>query len=80
LDRAFAAFFRAAAIQGEAVLNPPSTGSEVVDLGGKRYAVLRNANLRSADGILAVYRIRNDGVLKRLKRWPSGLEGRAGER
>jgi len=24
--------------------------------------------------LLAVYRVRNDGVLKRLKRWPSALD------
>lgn len=35
---------------------------------GRSYVVLDNAN-----GILAVYRIRDDGVLKRLRRWPPEL-------
>jgi hypothetical protein len=29
--------------------------------------------LRNVRGIMAVYRVRNDGALKRLKRWPEGL-------
>jgi hypothetical protein len=29
--------------------------------------------LRSARGPLAVYRVRNDGKLKRLRRWPNDL-------
>ena len=41
----------------------------VEEIGGKSYATLQNA-----DGILAVYRVRNDGVLKSLKRWPKELE------
>ena len=32
---------------------------------GKLYVVLSNVR-----GTLAVYRVRNDGVLKGLKRWP----------
>jgi hypothetical protein len=35
---------------------------------GRRYVVLSNAN-----GILAAYRVRPDGILKRLKRWPPEL-------
>jgi hypothetical protein len=37
--------------------------------GGKRYVVLRNTK-----GVLAVYRVRNDGILKGLRRWPAALE------
>ena len=33
-----------------------------------RYVVLRNVN-----GILSVYRVRNDGKLKGLRRWPAAL-------
>jgi len=33
-----------------------------------RYVVLRNVR-----GVMAVYRLRDDGVLTRLKRWPSEL-------
>ena len=35
---------------------------------GKRYIVLRNSK-----GTLAVYRVRRDGGLKILKRWPAIL-------
>jgi hypothetical protein len=37
-------------------------------LGGLRYVVLRN-NRRT----LAVYRVRNSGLLRRMKRWPLAL-------
>ena len=51
--------------------DPPHPGnvSGIETVGGKDYVVLRNIN-----GVLAVYRIRNDGMLKGLKRWPAGLE------
>ena len=35
---------------------------------GRTYVVLNNVS-----GLLAAYRLRNDGVLKRLKRVPAGL-------
>jgi len=35
---------------------------------GKQYVVLTNRH-----GILAVYRIRTDGILKGLKRWPEEI-------
>ena len=48
----------------------PSTPlSRVEEINGKLYAVLQNAA-----HVLAVYRVRNDGVLKSLKRWPQALE------
>jgi hypothetical protein len=37
---------------------------------GRRYVVLQNVN-----GVLAVYRVRHDGILKRLRRWPKDIEG-----
>jgi hypothetical protein len=47
----------------------PSTddsGVETVD--GLDYCVLRNSS-----GVLAVYRVRNDGMLKGLKRWSAEI-------
>lgn len=37
------------------------------DMKGRRYVVLRDGSI----DICAVYRVRNDGRLKRLKRWPA---------
>jgi hypothetical protein len=68
LNRAFAAQARAAARAGGAPLQP-SKDSGVTVVNGKQYVVLRNVN-----GILAVYRVRTDGVLKSLKRWPAGVD------
>lgn len=48
----------------------PSADSRVVLHNDLQYVVLTNVN-----GTLAVYRIRNDGMLKRLKRWPETLDG-----
>jgi hypothetical protein len=51
----------------------------VEDIGGKRYVVLRDG----ASNVLAVYRLRNDAVLKRLVRWPAELavtQGRAAKK
>lgn len=55
-----------------AVWNPlhPSGSSGMREHKGKQYVVLENG-----DGVLAVYRILNSGVLKQLKRWPAALEG-----
>jgi len=61
--RAIAAFFRSG---GPSVNMPmPANTSSVQEHGGKFYVELHNVN-----GTLAVYRIRNDGMLKRMKRWP----------
>jgi hypothetical protein len=49
-------------------VDQPSNDSGEVSIAGKNYVVLRNVR-----GIMAVYRVRNDGALKRLKRWPEGL-------
>ena len=61
--RAFTAYFRSGGT------DQPSGGPATTTHGGKQYVVLRNAR-----GLLAVYRVRNDGMLKRLRRWPSALE------
>lgn len=37
------------------------------DMKGRRYVVLRDGSI----DVRAVYRVRNDGRLKRLKRWPA---------
>ena len=63
IHRAFAAYFREAAREG-AILQPASTG-HLCEFRGKRYVVLGSG----ADSC-RVYRVRNDGVLKRLRRWP----------
>jgi hypothetical protein len=64
-QRAFAAYFRSAAREGSLSPAQPANYSGVEEYNGKRYVVLRNVR-----GILAVYRVRNDGVLKGLRRWP----------
>lgn len=67
VNRANAAYYRAAASLGGQVVQPGST--ELVTHEGLTYVVMRNVN-----GVLAVYRVRNDGMLKGLKRWPKALE------
>ena len=63
LRRAYAAYFRKGNLSAQ-----PSNASEVMEHEGKLYVVLHNTG-----GILEVYRVRNDGVLKSLKRIPPGL-------
>jgi hypothetical protein len=67
--RAKRAYFTAARKEGRESPDMPSNTSDVVQVGEKEYVELHNGN-----GILAVYRVRNDGVLKRLVRWPRELE------
>ena len=66
--RAFAAWFRTGGT------DQPSDDSGVVEVEGKSYVALVNVR-----GILAVYRVRNDGVLKRLKRWGAAVDAAAKE-
>lgn len=63
MRRAMAAYFKSGAID-----QPASSISQVESIGELHYAVLRNGG-----GTLAVYRVRNDGMLKRLKRWPKEI-------
>ena len=63
--RAIAAYFRT----GGPNLPIPVNTSSVQEHEGKFYVELHNAV-----GTLAVYRIRRDGMLKRLKRWPLEVE------
>jgi hypothetical protein len=65
--RAIAAYARQSVREGF-IYEQPADYSGVEEAGGKEYVVLRNVN-----GILAVYRVRNDGILKGLKRWPTAL-------
>lgn len=69
--RAMAAYYRSGRREGFAdeQINMPANDSDVQEHDGKQYVVLRNVN-----GVLAVYRVRNDGMLKGLKRWPAELE------
>jgi hypothetical protein len=69
--RAMSAYYRQGHREGhtDQQITIPANTSYLAELGGKRYVVLENVN-----GVLAVYRVRNDGVLKGLKRWPKELE------
>ena len=69
VQRAFAAYYRHSKSAG-ATPQQPSNDSGLVTFEEKDYVVLRNIR-----GILAVYRVRNDGILKRLTRWPKALNG-----
>lgn len=60
--RAKAAWLRSGAIE------QPSNDSEIREHDGKKYVVLVNVR-----GVLAVYRIKNDEALKRLRRYPKEL-------
>jgi len=68
LSRAYSAYFRTIKREGALAIQPSEGDSGQARHGGKSYVVLRNVN-----GVLAVYRVRNDGMLKRLKRWPASL-------
>lgn len=63
--RALSAYFRTATGVAEQPAGQPDL---LADAEGKHYVVLHNTN-----GILAVYRVRNDDMLKRLKRWPVAI-------
>jgi hypothetical protein len=68
VTRAMRAYFIASKKEGGESPAQPSNSSAVTEFEGKRYVVLNNVN-----GILAVYGLKNDGVLKRLGRWPESL-------
>jgi hypothetical protein len=69
LARGYLAYFREAKRQGWVASQPAEASSGLEQHDGHEYIVLRNVN-----GTLAVYRVRNDGFLKRLKRWPVALD------
>lgn len=64
MRRAFAAWFR-----GGGADQPAAGSSRVEEHEDRLYVVLR-----SMRGIMAVYRVRNDGMLKGLRRWPASIE------
>jgi hypothetical protein len=66
--RAFAAYFRAER-ERNAIVDQPALDSGPVEYQGRTYVVLRNVR-----GVLAVYRLRTTGLLRRLKRWPKAIE------
>jgi hypothetical protein len=67
--RALAAYYKTDS-RGEFRANiPSSTGSGVFIAGGKNYVRLANGG----DNVLAIYRVKPDGRLKRLRRWPDEL-------
>lgn len=70
LKRAVAAYFRGSARE-HFIADQPSNNSYVKRHGGKEYVVLLGGR---GDGPLAVYRLSQRGVLKRLERWPSHVE------
>ena len=71
IQRAFSAYYAAGRQESGGMIDQPSTGlSGIEQYDGRQYVVLCNGN-----GVLAVYRIKTDGILKRLKRWPASIEG-----
>ena len=64
MRRAIAAYYRS-----EAHPQQPSTPLGAVEEHEERLYVV----LRKPGAILAVYRIRPDGILKRLRRWPPAI-------
>lgn len=69
LRRGLSAYYRTAAKEAGQAAQPSSSESGVREVDGRKYVVLRNVT-----GILFVYRVRTDGMLKGLKRWPAALE------
>lgn len=67
-NRAVAAHFRTAGKVGGVAMQPSQSDSGVEEHGGKQHVVLRSVN-----GLLAVYRVNTDGILKRLARWPKTI-------
>jgi hypothetical protein len=63
LSRAYGAYFRSGGV------DPPSNASAVIVFGAKTHVVLRNGN-----AILAIYRLLKSGQLRRLRRYPVGLD------
>lgn len=51
----------------------PGSASAVEAHGGRWYVVLRAQ--RRGPAPLAVYRLKNDGLLRRMRRWPKSITG-----
>jgi hypothetical protein len=65
--RAMGAYFRSPWDPDLGMPNNP--GSYLMEIDDRRYVVLANSGT-----ICAVFRIRQSGLLKRLRRWPSEIE------
>lgn len=63
--RAMSAYFR-----HDGYMQPNRYDTRVETIEGLRYVVLASGG----NHILAVYRVRNDGKLKGLKRWPKEID------
>jgi len=68
-DRALRAYFRAADKEGYVALLPSRRTSCVAEGNGKTYVMLCDGGYN----VLAAFRLRSTGVLKRLRRWPNSL-------
>jgi hypothetical protein len=68
VDRAIAAYHRESAHTLLSFPQPGRADSETRTYQDKDYVVLANSY-----DVLAVYRIKPSGQLRRLKRWPAGL-------
>jgi hypothetical protein len=66
--RAVAAYARRCLREGRPPQEPAAAHSGLVDHAGRRYVVLA-----TAAGVLAVYRVKVDGMLRELRRWPRTL-------
>jgi hypothetical protein len=66
--RAMAAYFRTADVPSP---DQPAGDPEVIEHDGKLYVVLSNTGRA-----LAVYRVQNNGILRRMKRWPREIAPR----
>ena len=66
--RAMRAYFMSAAREGYRADQPADGSSGPQQIDGHWYVALRNVR-----GVLAVYRVKNDGALRRLRRWPAEL-------
>jgi hypothetical protein len=66
MRRAFVAWY--SADEAQAPGHPSPAVSHHVRVAGHEYVVLR-----AGRSLLAAYRLRNDGKLKRLRRWPREL-------
>jgi hypothetical protein len=64
IQRAFVAYLQTDGTAAE----QPTSKSSVETIGNLRYVVLRNERR-----LLAVYRVRNSGLLRRMRRWPLAL-------
>lgn len=68
--RALAGYWRFAK-PGEQLAAPDATRADVTEIAGLLYVTLT-----SGEDVLAVFRVRNDGKLKRLVRPPKQMRGR----